>query len=264
MRGRRSAWKRTKLALGVTPMRYISRFIAAIRQRGVMTTTGRALNRLIGPRVRVYADRRFDGLHGVDTSGIVDADTLDVSEAYRRTAKRYEPTPVAALRAMLTSIKVDHSQFTFVDFGSGKGRALLLAAQYPYRAVVGVEFSPILNAIAESNIAIWRRRGLVKAAELRTVCTDATEFNLPNGPLVLFFFTPFEASVARLVVDRLRRDHEARPRRILVVYYGGRQDFLAELSLTGFPCREFYSSRPLAAQANYKGYLFTSAQPAPD
>jgi hypothetical protein len=45
-----------------------------------------------------------------------------------------------------------------------------------------------------------------------------------------------------------------------IVYYGARQEFLDELSRTGFSSTEIYSGRPLAAQANYIGYFFTSAE----
>ena len=37
----------------------------------------------------------------------------------------------------MASLEIDFSQFTFIDIGSGKGRALLLAAEYPFRRVVG-------------------------------------------------------------------------------------------------------------------------------
>jgi predicted RNA methylase len=54
--------------------------------------------------------------------------------------------------ALLRNIGEDLHRFSFVDFGSGKGRVLLVASHYPFREVVGVEFSPELQKIAEGNI----------------------------------------------------------------------------------------------------------------
>jgi len=49
-------------------------------------------------------------------------------------------------------------EFTFVDVGAGMGRAMLLAARMPFRAVVGAELNPALAKIAQRNLVLWRRR----------------------------------------------------------------------------------------------------------
>ena len=55
-------------------------------------------------------------------------------------------------REIINSLRIDFREFTFLDIGSGKGRALLLAAEYPFRRIVGVELMPELNSMAEENI----------------------------------------------------------------------------------------------------------------
>ena len=56
----------------------------------------------------------------------------------------------------------------------------------------------------------------------------------------------------------MRTSYEAAPRPIRIVYYGARREFMEELARTGFSCREVYSVRPLAAQGNYRGFVFCS------
>ena len=229
-----------------------------MREYGFRYTLAKVFNRLISRRMRLYFDQQFDRKHGVDTSGIIYPSALDISEAQKKMSKEYEPTPVKAIRYILKSLMIDHSQYTFVDFGSGKGRVLLLASEYPYKNVIGIEFSRGLHLIAENNIKIWQRRARVECRTIQSICMDAVEFHLPQEPLVLFFFTPFDVSIAHKVVNSICADFKSNPRPIQIVYYGGRQEFLDVLAQTNFLRKEIYSGRPLAAIRHYKGYLFTS------
>ena len=72
----------------------------------------------------------------------------------------------------------------FIDFGSGKGRALLLASELPFKKIVGIEFSPPLHEIARAN---WRNylsaTQRCKAVEL--LCLDVVEYAIPPEPAVM-------------------------------------------------------------------------------
>ncbi len=87
-------------------------------------------------------------------------------------------------------------QYTFLDVGAGMGRAALLAAEYPFRAVVGIELHAALARIGRKNMALWRAAGRAHAP-MRMCCRDAAEFSLPAGPCVAFLFNPFGAPVLR-------------------------------------------------------------------
>ena len=52
----------------------------------------------------------------------------------------------------MARLDVDHSEFTFVDYGLGKGRVLMLATEYPFKRIVGVEFSESLDRTARQNL----------------------------------------------------------------------------------------------------------------
>ena len=49
---------------------------------------------------------------------------------------RYQPSPPRCGRNLISKIDIQHESFIFVDYGSGKGRALLIAAEYPFRQIV--------------------------------------------------------------------------------------------------------------------------------
>ena len=75
---------------------------------------------------------------------------------HRNEGIRYEVVDPVLFRERIAALRIDFPQYTFIDLGCGKGCMLLIAAQFPFRQVRGVEFAPALQAIAEKNIAVYR------------------------------------------------------------------------------------------------------------
>ena len=159
------------------------------------------------------ADRAFDAEQQVDTAGWVRAPDLVTDSPNRRFAVRYQPSSVEEFGRLLGKVDLDHREFVFVDYGSGKGKVLMLAAAYPFKRIVGVEFSPPLVQVARENIATLG----ADAARIEALVADATEFEPPLEPLVLYFFNPFGLAVFRPVLDRIRASFESQPRPIYIV-----------------------------------------------
>ena len=80
------------------------------------------------------------------------------------------------------------------------GRAVLLASEFPFRSVVGVELNPTLARIARRNVTHWKAEGRA-CTSVRVVCRDAVEFKMPEGPCVVFMFNPFGAPVLRRLLE---------------------------------------------------------------
>jgi SAM-dependent methyltransferase len=134
---------------------------------------------------------------------------------------RYEPTDAAVFPRLLEGIDADLSSFGFVDFGCGKGRILLLASNYPFKEITGVEFSPELAGVAERNVSIYRSAEQHCQA-IRVVTGDAAEFAIPEGPLVCYFYNPFGENVMRKVVANLMESMQRDPRDMLLIYLNPR------------------------------------------
>jgi SAM-dependent methyltransferase len=159
----------------------------------------------------------FDSVYGTETSGIREIGTLEIESANVRHAVRYEPSSAALVRNAIEQLGLELSQFTFVDFGSGKGRTLLLAAEYPFTQVIGVEFSRELHEIARQNIEKMPPR-LQRTGRVSSVWCDATEFELPRTDLVCYFYNPFGPAVlAPLAARMAKREH-----RTVVLYADAR------------------------------------------
>lgn len=164
--------------------------------------------------------RWFDWRNGVDTGGWVPLTGLAIRGGNLANGNMYYPTNLGSAKQILRDLPIeDHSRYTFVDFGSGKGRMLLIASHYPFRRVLGVEFAAELHAIAEANIARYRNRRRV-CAEVRSLNEDAGDFAFPDGDLVLYFFFPFRRTLMEALMRRLERAIEAQPRDVLLVYMG--------------------------------------------
>jgi SAM-dependent methyltransferase len=183
-----------------------------------------------------FAIHSFDARHGTDTSTFAALDGLAIAGDNKRHGERYQPSPVRSLRQVLRRLGIRHDDFSFVDFGSGKGRALLIAGELPFRRVIGVEFSEELHRRAEQNIVRYRRRA---ATEVTAVHADATRFDLPPGNLVLYFFNPFAHAVLRQVLANINATLRAQPRKVILIYL-----FLPDAvwlaPLHGFRLREYW------------------------
>jgi hypothetical protein len=134
----------------------------------------------------------------------------------------YQPTEPALFHEMLEALQqqtgIDFRQFVFVDLGSGKGRTLLMASDYPFRRIVGVELLPTLDHIAQENLAKYQSESQ-KCFALEAICADATEFQFPIEPMVLYLFNPFPESGLRRVLANFEENLRAHPRAAYVLYH---------------------------------------------
>ena len=163
----------------------------------------------------------FDRQYGVETGGMIWGDALKAAPGHEGDAAYwatgYYGVAPSVLWGGLDALGLEWEQFTFVDVGCGKGRALMLATRYPFREVCGVELSPELAGVAEQNLsrfqAEWRQE-----TPVRVVVGDATTFKLPAGPLVLWMFHPFAAPVMRRFLESVQRTLQQEPREVWVLY----------------------------------------------
>lgn len=162
-----------------------------------------------------YGDVEFDWDHRVNTtSATVHWKTRLLGFFH----SAYQPTELAAFQEMMASLPIDFRQFTFLDLGSGKGRTLLMASDYPFRRIIGVELFGELHKAALQNI-----RGYRSAAgpsnTIEPIHADARDYQLPNEPLVIFLFNPLPELALSRVVQNLRRSLQEQPRPVWVLYH---------------------------------------------
>ena len=180
-----------------------------------------------------YMRHPFDLEFGVRTSGLVAGRHLKSGHGADRHNTAYFGVAPSVFREMVVRWRrlkpgVGIDEYAFVDLGAGMGRAMLLAAEFPFRAVVGVELNPTLARIGRKNMALWRASGRAKAP-IRMVCGDAAEFELPAGPCVVFMFNPFGAPVMKRLLATWRRALAGREDRVDILYVNDEQERVLKL-----------------------------------
>jgi SAM-dependent methyltransferase len=162
-----------------------------------------------------YGDAGYDWDYRVDTTS---ATVGWHDRLLGQFLSAYQPTDPESFHEMLGSLKIDFSAFTFIDLGSGKGRTLLMAADYPFRRVLGVELLPELNRAAQENIRKYHSDSQ-KCFALESVGGDARNFVFPLQPTVLYLFNPVPEAALIQVVGRLEQSLRECPRPVHVLYH---------------------------------------------
>ncbi len=167
--------------------------------------------------VEFFQDQWFDQSRRVHTSGEVSLRAAGVDETAFHDSEAYQPARPAHIRAALHRIAVDDvSDYSYIDLGSGKGRSLFIAAERPFRRIIGVELSPRLHALALANTRTFRHWGSGSRA-IVSLNMDATQFQFPDGRIVLYMFNPFGVATVRQVLYNLGLSLQRRPRHVVIV-----------------------------------------------
>ncbi len=170
-----------------------------------------------------FPDRRRSRFGDIDYDCDFSVDTtwarLPLSVRLRElfTERLYQPTDPTEFHDVLSQVPADFSDFVFIDLGSGKGRALLLASEYPFREIVGIEVQPELNRIAQENIIRFPSGGRF-CRRISSLCMDARDFQFPDEPILLYLFNPFPDYVLKTVMTNFETSLRARPRPVFIIY----------------------------------------------
>lgn len=163
-----------------------------------------------------FQDQWFDRTRHVRTSGNVPLTMAGIPAEEVRDSELYVPARPGHIREALRGMPVSNvSGYTYIDLGSGKGRTLFVAAELPFRRIIGVEFSINLHQLACLNAGTFRW-GKRRGGEIRCIHMNAAEFQFPEGPLVLYMFNPFGAATMERVLENLASSLVTDPRHVIV------------------------------------------------
>jgi|SRR5579872_5785089 len=148
-------------------------------------------------------DRRFN----VSTSGFASLCRLRIASKNKGNGFRYEAVDPKIFK---DAIQYVPKSLPFVDLGCGKGRALILAHEYGFSRIIGVEFSQALASVARKNLAALGIPAIV-------IEGDAVNFAFPVEPCAVFMYNPFNEAVLRRIQF---------PARSYIVYVNPRARFV--------------------------------------
>ena len=145
----------------------------------------------------------------------VNAITAD--EAMRNNINLYIGSQPSIMRRALAALG-PVEQYGFLDLGCGKGRPLIVATEFPFRAITGVEFSPALAAIARRNAALIARR-FPNRTQVSIIEADAAALPPFAGNIVIFIYNAFGETIMRRLLDNLEASLDGPAEHIFIVSY---------------------------------------------
>jgi hypothetical protein len=167
---------------------------------------------------------QFDLKYGTLTSPIISQFELPESISLHRfqTSHRYHPSPIASVTMALKAVVkygVTYNDYIFMDVGSGMARNLLLASEYPFKKLVGIEHSKYLHDVAVINVFKYQAKtGTSGIYEL--LCIDALEYAFPPENMLIYVWRPFSNEVASQFFARLEASIQNMDRRVVLVLLG--------------------------------------------
>ncbi len=170
-----------------------------------------------------YKDLIFDLKNNVNTCGHKSILDIDGDTFTKSFSISYEPTPIKVISSIFGMLPINYPEFTFIDYGSGKGRVLLCASEYDFAKIIGVEIDRSLHNVAKDNLKKWKSRSR-KCFNIEYKNMNAIKFDLPLEPLVIFFYTPFFGAVFEKIVDNIRVYIKNTNFPIYIIYIGVNQD----------------------------------------
>jgi SAM-dependent methyltransferase len=166
---------------------------------------------------RYYSSVFYDWSHGIHTTNIEPLSALELSRPEHLVdANPYCPSQPEDIRSVFSNLEVDFRKYCFVDFGCGKGRVLAEAACYPFKSVIGIDFAKELCDASRSNLDSVRSSH--RCDDVQVHHADATEFDLPHHPCVVYIYNPFRGPVLAAALERIRESVVNFPRHVRIAY----------------------------------------------
>jgi hypothetical protein len=184
-------------------------------------------------RTEIYESEKrsaeFDECFGVDTAGRIHQINLNIANPNQLHAVSYGASDPRAFGAAISALPIHYKRFVLIDYGSGKGRAILLAKEFPFKKIIGLEFSEELHRIAQHNILRYHS-DTSKCNDVELICMDAVDYILPKDCLVCYFCNPFDAMIMAQVLSNIQKSFMQNPREIYIVYYNPKEGYLFDES----------------------------------
>jgi SAM-dependent methyltransferase len=176
----------------------------------------KGLNRTIQSVLNAIADWPFDSSYGIKKGELVSLDDLEITSDNKTRNTGFRPTRARPLKKLLNSIDFPRNS-VFVDLGCGKGRTLVIAAEYGFKRVVGVEFSAVLCKEAKKNISTYLKNQEVDA-DIEIVESDVCDYEIKDDENIFYLFDPFDDVVLSRVLKNLDLSIEKKKRKIWLIY----------------------------------------------
>lgn len=145
-------------------------------------------------------------------TGYIDLKTDPPDSAPTDHTHPYSNSSGFSLQKVLDKLEIS-TEDAVVDFGSGKGGALITFSRYPFSKIAGVEISHDLAKISRENL---KKLGI---NNVEIFVEDASHFTLLDNFNFFYFFNPFPGNVVRDVIQNIEASLRRSPRHATIIYF---------------------------------------------
>lgn len=188
-------------------MTILNRTFKSIQEKG--------LTRTFQSFISVVEDFYFEMKYGIKTSKMVKRENLDISDISKEHSEPYRPTRIRHFKRLMNILRLPGG-CVFVDMGSGMGRVLLMASEYNFKRIVGVEISSRLCIIARNNVVIFEKK-LRRTSNIEVVNADVLQYNIRNDENVFYFYRPFDNFIMEKIIEQILKSLKNNPRKVWLI-----------------------------------------------
>jgi len=169
---------------------------------------------LVPTLIMIWHEYAFDSKYGIHTRGRSKPDPAKIKGGNSSGGKEYQGYSYYLFKKFMKALPINFSESVFVDFGSGKGRVLIMAAEFDFKRISGIEFSEEFYRESLSNID----KAKLSSDKLEIIHGDAAHYRIPDDSNVMFFFNPFGEEIMEKVLKNMDESKVRNPREIYIVY----------------------------------------------
>ena len=164
----------------------------------------------------IFYEIKGERKYGIDTTGIEEIWQYDISTEDLSEAESYQPSSYYILEKLFLHLPPEALRGSIIDFGCGKGRALVVAMAFGFKKLIGVEIIHELSRDAEQNLL--HNKVDKKDNEFSILNNRAQSIPIPDDSSVFLFFNPFKQQVMELVLQNILDSYKKNPRTLYVFY----------------------------------------------
>jgi SAM-dependent methyltransferase len=166
--------------------------------------------------VMTFHEIRGDRHYGIHTTGKDELKSLERKGIDISHATLYMPSSYNVLEKLMKEIIKYPSNKSFLDIGCGKGRVMVVAAEYGFTRIIGIDFSKEFCEYAKQVTRTYRARH--PQVHFSVKLADASYYTIDPDTTTIFLFNPFDEVITAHVVDNIIRSQQDHPRTIRILY----------------------------------------------
>mgnify|MGYP000014564607 CR=1 FL=1 len=195
--------------------------------------------------ISTFIDRFLDSNNKYDVIESLDPRETIPNHPSVTHATIYVPTRARPFLKLLNSLDLNKSETVFVDFGCGKGRALLLAADFGIKNIKGIEFCNKLSAIAVINTKKYLNQS--SAIKIEIINTDMSVYEVDPSDNLFYFYNPCDEFILKKVIKNIIHSLSLNSKMGTIIYQNNTINypiFFNEFSeLSYLFCRDFSGNK---------------------